>query len=118
MKRTHQGNLDPAARRSAARGEGGSWLTPAVQELLETVVELKSAEEARRFLRDLCTIAELQALGARWQVAKLLDEGVHYEEIGRRTHASTATISRINTWLRYGEGGSRLALARRKRRRP
>ena len=94
-----------------------AWLTPAVRDLLDTVVELKSAEEARPFFRDLCTIAELQALGARWQVAKLLDEGVHYEEIARRSHASTATISRINTWLRYGEGGYRLALDRQKRRR-
>lgn len=104
MKRT-----DPSQRTA--------WLTPAVKNLLETVVELESAEEARRFFRDLCTIAELRALGARWQVAKLLDEGVHYEEIARRSHASTATISRINTWLRYGEGGYRLALDRRKRRR-
>jgi TrpR-related protein YerC/YecD len=93
-----------------------SWLTPAVRELLETVVELKAAEDARRFFRDLCTVSELQALGARWQVARLLDTGVHYDEIARRTHASTATISRINTWLRYGEGGYRLMLDRQRRR--
>jgi TrpR-related protein YerC/YecD len=93
------------------------WRTPAIDDLLKAIVALKSVDEARRFLRDLCTIPELQTLAARWEVAQLLDQGVHYDEIARRTGVSTATITRINTWRRFGTGGYRLLLDRAKARR-
>ena len=85
-------------------------------DLFKTIVHLESVQEAERFFRDLCTIPELETLAARWEVAKLLDQGVHYAEIAQRTGASTATITRINTWRRYGMGGYRLLLDRRKGR--
>ncbi len=81
-------------------------------ELFQAIAELDSAEEAERFLRDLCTIQELQSLSARWQVARLLDQGMHYHDIVELTGASTATISRVNTWLRFGTGGYRRMLQR------
>ena len=90
------------------------WLTPSTIDLFDTIVGLKSLEEAERFFRDLCTIPELHTLAHRWEVAKLLDQGVPYAEIAERTGASTATITRINTWRRYGTGGYRLLLDRRK----
>ena len=93
------------------------WRTPEMKELFETIARLESPEEAERFLRDLCTIAELEAMAHRWQVARLLEEGLPYLEISRRTHASTTTVTRVAHWLRYGEGGYRLVLDRRKRRR-
>lgn len=95
-----------------------AWLTPAVADLFKTIVGLKSVSEAERFFRDLCTIPELRTLAARWEVVKLLDQGVHYAEIARLTGASTATITRINTWRRYGAGGYRLLLDRRRRHHP
>jgi len=55
-------------------------------------------------------------LSHRWEVAKLLDQGVHYADIAERTGASTATITRINSWRRFGTGGYRLLLDRRKAR--
>jgi TrpR-related protein YerC/YecD len=103
----------PRARR-APRSAGDSWVTPQVVDLLETIVSLKSVDDAERFFRDLCTIPELQTLAARWEVVRLLDQGVHYAEIAERTGASTATITRINTWRRYGTGGYRMQLDRRK----
>ncbi len=103
----------PRARR-AARSSGDSWVTPQVVDLLETIVSLKSVDDAERFFRDLCTIPELQTLAARWEVVRLLDQGVHYAEIADRTGASTATITRINTWRRYGTGGYRMQLDRQK----
>ncbi|HET6380038.1 MAG TPA: YerC/YecD family TrpR-related protein, partial [candidate division Zixibacteria bacterium] len=81
------------------------------------IVALRSEEEALRFLRDLCTVTELKELSERWTVARLLDEGVSYAEIGRRTGASSATISRVGQWLRYGRGGYRLMIDRLARRR-
>lgn len=96
---------------------GDAWLTEGTVDLLRTIVALRTVEEAERFFRDLCTIPELHTLAARWQVAKLLEQGVHYGEIARRTGASTATITRINSWRRFGMGGYRLLLDRMRSRR-
>ena len=92
------------------------WVTPPIRDLLQTIVGLKSVDDAERFFRDLCTIPELNTLAARWQVARLLEKGVHYAEIAERTGASTATITRINTWRRFGTGGYRMQLERQKAR--
>ena len=92
------------------------WRTPAVQDLLSTIVRLQDEQETERFFRDLCTLTELEAMAHRWEVAKLLDEGLTYLEVAERAHASTATVTRVAQWLRRGEGGYRLALERRKRR--
>jgi TrpR-related protein YerC/YecD len=51
-------------------------------------------------------------MAQRWAVARLLDGGLHYAEISRRTGASTATITRIASWLHHGEGGYRAMLAK------
>jgi TrpR-related protein YerC/YecD len=88
------------------------WLTDDVRSLAEATASLRDAEEAVRFLRDLCTIAELKELGQRWHVASLLDEGVSYHDISERTGASSATISRVAQWLRYGQDGYRLVIDR------
>jgi TrpR-related protein YerC/YecD len=104
----------PTQARRASSRPADSWVTPQVVDLLETIVGLKSVDDAERFFRDLCTIPELQTLAARWEVVRLLDQGVHYAEIAQRTGASTATITRINTWRRYGTGGYRMQLDRRK----
>ena len=68
------------------------------------------------FLRDLCTISELDAMAHRWQVAQLLDQGLTYTEVAKRAHASTTTVTRVAQWLRRGEGGYTLALKRRGRK--
>jgi TrpR-related protein YerC/YecD len=93
------------------------WQTKEIRELSEAIASLRSADEVGRFLRDLCTLSELEAMAHRWQVARLLEEGLPYLEISRRTHASTTTVTRVAHWLRYGEDGYRLVLDRLKRRR-
>jgi TrpR-related protein YerC/YecD len=93
-----------------------SWQTPEIQELCRAVASVRSEGEAGRVLRDLCTMSELEAMAHRWQVAQLLEEGLPYLEISRRTHASTTTVTRVAHWLRHGEGGYRLLLGRAKRR--
>mgnify|MGYP001139902703 CR=1 FL=1 len=84
-------------------------------ELYATIASLRTTDETRRFLRDLCTRSELEAMAHRWEVAKLLDEGLPYLEVAKRAHASTTTVTRVAQWLHNGEGGYRLALKRRKR---
>ena len=88
------------------------WRTDDVEELLQAVLRLDSLDEAEAFFRDLCTLGELHDMAQRWAVARLLDAGMHYAEISRRTGASTATITRISSWLRHGEGGYRSMLER------
>ncbi len=87
-----------------------------VAELVEAIRTLRSADEVGRFLRDLCTRAELEALAHRWQTARLVDEGVSYIEIAERVPTSTATVTRVAQWVHHGTGGYRLALERAKRR--
>ena len=99
-----------------ASAEGTSaedrWITGATRELAGAVASLRDSEEALRFLRDLCTVNELREFTARWEVARLLDQGVSYHEISEQTGASSATISRVSQWLRYGRDGYRLVLDR------
>lgn len=90
----------------------GDWQTPDTSALMEAILRLESTDEAERFLRDLCTVGELHDMAQRWAVVRLLDAGLHYAEISRRTGASTATITRIAAWLNHGAGGYRLMLDR------
>jgi TrpR-related protein YerC/YecD len=83
-------------------------------ELVEAFARLREPAVVAAFLRDVCTTTELDAMGQRLQVARLVDEGVHYQEISRRTGASTATVTRVAHWLHYGEGGYRQVLKRRR----
>ncbi|MBA2297143.1 MAG: DNA-binding transcriptional regulator [Actinobacteria bacterium] len=83
-----------------------------LDELAAALVSLRSADEVTRFLRDLCTLPELQALTHRWQTVRLLEQGVSYLEIAERVPTSTATVTRVAQWLRHGTGGYRTALDR------
>ena len=85
--------------------------------LAEAILAVRTREEAQRFLRDLCTVPELEALAHRWQIVLLLDEGASYVEIAERVPTSTATVTRVAQWLRRGTGGYGLVLERIKRRR-
>jgi TrpR-related protein YerC/YecD len=88
-----------------------------LDELAEAIRTLKTPDEVRRFLRDLCTLPELEALAHRWRTVTLLEEGVPYLEIADRVPTSTATVTRVAQWLRHGTGGYRIALDRIGRRR-
>ena len=92
------------------------WPTPEHEDLFATIASLKNEEEVHHFLRDLCTRAELDAMAHRWQIARLLDEGLPYLEVANRTHASTTTVTRVAQWLHRGEGGYATALRRQGRR--
>lgn len=94
---------------------GETWQTDDTRALFDAILGLKDVDEAEPFFRDLCTMGELHDMAQRWAVVRLLDEGLHYADISRRTGASTATITRIASWLNHGEGGYRGALDRLKR---
>lgn len=80
--------------------------------LYESILQLKTVEECKDFLQDLCTVAELSAMEQRIEVAMYLYKGMIYHDILERTGASSATISRVNRCLRYGEEGYQTILPR------
>lgn len=82
--------------------------------LFEGILGLQTKEECYRFFEDICTINEIKALEQRLQVAKMLTEKRTYLDIASTTGASTATISRINRSLNYGNDGYKLILERLK----
>jgi TrpR-related protein YerC/YecD len=83
-----------------------------LDDLADAVLTLRNRDEARRFLRDLCTLGELEALAHRWQIARLLADGRSYLDIAETVQTSTATVTRVAHWLRHGAGGYDLALGR------
>ena len=66
--------------------------TEAVDYLFDAILSLKDKEECYTFFEDICTINELR-------------EQKTYLEIAEKTGASTATISRVNRSLNYGNDG-------------
>jgi TrpR-related protein YerC/YecD len=85
------------------------------RELVAAFVAISDPRVMESFLKDVCTTNELDAMGQRLQVARLVDQGVAYQEISRRTGASTTTVTRVAHWLHYGEGGYREVLGREPR---
>ena len=79
--------------------------TEAVSHLFDAVLTLETKEECYAFFEDLCTINELLSMSQRYEVAKLLTKKKTYVDIAKETGASTATISRVNRSLAYGNNG-------------
>ena len=80
--------------------------------LFEVILQLDSKEDCYRFFEDVCTFNEIHAIAQRIAIAKLLSESHTYQEIEAKTKASTATISRINRFLKHGAGGYKSALSK------
>ena len=82
-----------------------SYPTPAMKELIQAVLALKNETEAKNFFRDLLTMAEIREFANRWQMVKMLYQGVSYGKIATKLKVSTATVTRVAHWLRNGFGG-------------
>ena len=82
------------------------------QIFFDALQSLDSREDCRDFFMDLCTIKELEAMVQRYHVARMLSKGKLYTEIVAETGASTATISRVNRALSYGENGYKKVIAK------
>lgn len=87
---------------------------PAVDNMFDAILTLKDREECYSFFEDLCTVNELLSLSQRYEVATMLKEKYTYTDISEKTGASTATISRVNRSLNYGNDGYELVLNRLK----
>ena len=79
--------------------------TEAVNHLFDAILSLENKEECYRFFEDVCTVNELLSLSQRYEVARMLRAQKTYLDIAEKTGASTATISRVNRSLNYGNAG-------------
>lgn len=93
-------------------GSDMDWETKVNKQFVAGILELKNADEAKKFLRDLMTPQEIKELANRLEAAKLLTQDVQYNAISESTGLSSATIARIKKWLKGSLGGYRLVLAR------
>ena len=86
--------------------------TEAVDSLFDAILTLKDPAECYAFFEDLCTVNELLSLSQRFEVASMLRDHKTYLDIADKTGASTATISRVNRSLNYGNDGYELVFNR------
>lgn len=84
----------------------------AERKLVEALLTLRTPDECRSFLRDLCTPAELQAMADRWAVVEWLQQDLPYRQIHQLTGVSVTTIGRVARYLANGNGGYALAARR------
>jgi len=89
--------------------------TEAVDFLFDGILQLKDKDECYKFFEDICTINELLSLSQRFEVAAMLRERKTYLDIAEHTGASTATISRVNRSLNYGNDGYDMVFDRMKK---
>ena len=83
-------------------------------ELMDTIVDLKTRKDCYDFFEDVCTIKEILDMSKRLEAAKLLDDGLSYKEVIAKIGISTATLSRISRALNYGSGGYAKAIKNKK----
>ena len=80
--------------------------------LFEAILSLETVEECYKFFEDVCTVKEIQDIAQRLKAAGMLMNGENYTVVSKETGMSTATISRVNKCLSYGDGGYKLVLDR------
>lgn len=102
MLKIHQGDI----------GMVKNIKTDAADFLFDAILSLKNKEECYIFFEDICTVKELLSLSQRFEVAAMLREQKTYFDIAEKTGASTATISRVNRSLNYGNDGYDMVFAR------
>lgn len=88
--------------------------TDSLNNLFRAILELKTVDECYSFFEDLCTISELKSMSQRMEVALMLRDKRVYTDIAEKTGASTATISRVNRCINYGQDGYNLVIDRLK----
>lgn len=85
-----------------------------IEFLMRGILTLRTPEECLSFFEDICTVSELTEMSRRLLAAKMLADNRVYTDIAAETGLSTATISRVNRCLKYGDDGYLTVLNRLK----
>ena len=78
--------------------------------LCKVFANFSNFEDCGKFLEDLCTPSELQAMIGRWEVVQMLNNNISYRKINKLTGVSTATITRVARFMESGFGGYQEAI--------
>ena len=97
---------------------GKNLKSEAVDHLFEAIMTLQNMDEYYAFFEDVCTVNELLSLSQRFEVAGMLRDQKTYLDIAEKTGASTATISRVNRSLNYGNDGYEMVFSRLSQKHP
>ncbi|MBR2926573.1 MAG: TrpR-like protein, YerC/YecD [Clostridia bacterium] len=89
-----------------------------VEFLYRGILTLQNMEECRAFFEDLCTQSELLEMSRRLQAAKMLNDNYIYSDITEQTGLSTATISRVNRCLKFGDDDGYIAVLKKLAKNP
>lgn len=81
-----------------------------IDELCNAVLKLRTPEQCRAFLDDLCTYKEVEQMAMRLYAAQMFARGSTYSDIIAETELSSATISRVSRALTHGSGGYKSVL--------
>jgi TrpR-related protein YerC/YecD len=88
------------------------WNTKENRKFVEMIMSLETADEARRFLRDLMTETEIKEFANRLRAAELLSKNVMYSAIEEETGLSSRTIARVSKFLKGEEMGYKSVLGK------
>ena len=93
-----------------------------ISELYAILASVRTPQECRELLDDLCTVKEIEQMAQRIKAAKMLMEGKTYNQVVAETEISSATLSRVSRCVQGGTGYSKLlknsTLLPKKRGRP
>jgi len=74
---------------------------PKLMKLVDAFLSLETADQMQRFLRDLCTPAEIREFEQRWEICQLLHGGqMSYRAIAEKVQTSVTTVTRVARFLR------------------
>lgn len=76
-----------------------------IEILFETLVSIKSKDEAHQFIKDFLSPTEQTMLSKRLAIAFLLEKDYDFRTISKVLHVSTTTISHVNLMRKYGSRG-------------
>ncbi len=82
-----------------------NWNTPENKEFIKAILALETADEVKRFLRDLMTEGEIEEFSKRLRTAQMLLNGSTYSSIEKETGFSSTTVARVSKWLNNGKNG-------------
>ena len=74
-------------------------------ELASILSKIDNVDLMKNFMRDLCTLAELDEFILRREIAKYLHAWKTYTFIEENTGASSTTVARVAKYLQWDGGG-------------
>jgi len=82
-----------------------SFDSPEAHQLFQAILSLETVEETKKFVRDLCTLAEIKSMIERLEIARRVRKKQPYRVISEELGCSSATITRVAHWFNHGEQG-------------